>query len=194
MMMKKTVAIGAIVAALALTGCGGGGSPTQSSPSPTPAPAPTPSPTPSTPTPPAEAAGCSDPKPGPLAKMEVVTQNLGRRKTLDATPLVGPDRNYCAAIGYTDGRRFCPTRPEGHPERGACDALIIGAAADTGRIGPTWTTVVGTEAKPCLKDATGATPPYCENHPDNQFLVYGFGPGTFQACGYTGVCGEIFID
>lgn len=193
MVGKKIVALGVIATALGLSGCGGGGAPTQPTPTPTPAPAPSPTPS-TTPAPPPEAAGCSDPKPGPVGRMEVKVQNLGRRKTLDSTPLVGPDRDYCAAIGYTDGRRFCPTRPEGHPERGACDALVIGAAKDTGRIGPTWTTVVGTDAQPCLPDTSGATPPYCQNHPENQFLVYGFGPGTFQACGNTGVCGEIFID
>jgi len=109
------------------------------------------------------------------------------RLILDSTPLVGPNRDYCQQIGFTDGRQFCPVRPEGHPERFACEAAIIGQARDTGRTGPTWSA----NGAGCLSGA--GNPPYCNNHPDNQFLVFAVGSGTFQACGQSGVCGAVVV-
>jgi len=109
-----------------------------------------------------------------------------QRWLLDATPLVGPDATYCAAIGYTDGRSFCPVRPDGHPERAACEALRVGAAQDTGRIGPTWSV----NGRSC---SGGEATPSCENHPDNQYLVYAFTGGTFRACASGGGCGSITL-
>jgi hypothetical protein len=124
---------------------------------------------------------CGDPQPGPLSKIDVKIHIYGSGRTvLDASPLVGPDEAYCRAIGFTDGRRFCPPRPEGHPERAACDAALVGPAADTGRIGPTWRV----NGQPCVF-ANG-----CENHPANQFLVFAYSAGTFQACA-TGICGAL---
>ena len=128
---------------------------------------------------------CSNPSPGAVSRIDVKVHIYGAsRLILDATPLVGPDANYCKAIGYTDGRRYCPTRPEGDPERGACDAALVGTASDTGRIGPTWSA----NGKGC----TGSGPsPYCENYPDNQFLVFAYGAGTYRACIRSGVCGSL---
>src|SRR6266496_3290851 len=115
------------------------------------APQPTPRPTPGGPgspppdeeplptTPVGGGGSCSDPRPPAVSRMDVVIHIYGaNRLILDATPLVGPNGAYCKLIGFTDGRRFCPTRPEGHPERFACDAMVVGNAADTGRAGPTW--------------------------------------------------------
>jgi len=34
--------------------------------------------------------------------------------------------DYCAAIGYTDGRVRCPIRPEGHPDRVICESTLRG--------------------------------------------------------------------
>jgi len=113
-------------------------------------------------------------------KIHIVGAN---RLILDATPLVGPDDAYCRLIGFTDGRRFCPTRPEGSAERFACDAMIVGRAADTGRPGPTWRANGGA----CVIDNG------CENHPDNQFLAFAYGSGTFQACGASAICGTLVI-
>jgi hypothetical protein len=48
---------------------------------------------------------------------------VGRWHT--CTPLVGPDRDYCASQGWTDGRLFCPPRPNGHAEREACEVQIF---------------------------------------------------------------------
>lgn len=127
---------------------------------------------------------CSDPLPGPASQVNVKIHIAGAsRLVLDATPLVGPDDAYCRQIGFTDGRRFCPTRAEGHPERGACDALVSGTAADTGRPGPTWKVNGG----PCVR-GNG-----CENHPDNQFLAFAYGPATYSACVASGSCGSLDV-
>jgi hypothetical protein len=126
---------------------------------------------------------CGEPTPPPLGRMAVGLLIVGNgRLILDSTPLVGPDAEYCKQIGFTDGRQFCPVRPEGNPERFACEAMIIGRARDTGRIGPTWSA----NGAPCN---SGGSEPYCTNHPENQFLVFAVGSGTFQACASNGVCG-----
>ena len=83
--------------------------------------------------------GCSDPLPGPVVKVKAKIHVKGPNKyTLDATPLVG-GREYCKEVGWTDNRIRCAVRPEGHPEREACEAYAVGRAEDTGRVGPTWT-------------------------------------------------------
>jgi hypothetical protein len=108
------------------------------------------------------------------------------RALLDATPLVGPDAEYCQRIGFTDGRSFCPVRPEGHPERQACEAARVGSASDTGRAGPTWSA----NGRPCNGLDGGVS---CANHPGNQYLAYAYGAGRFRACAASGVCGEISL-
>ena len=162
-----------------------------------PAPSPTVSPTPPTDDQPLPAqpgsgggagtASCGAPVPPRIARLNVkVHSSQPSHVVLDATPLVGPDTSYCAQIGYTDGRSFCPVRPEGHPERETCEALRVGRASDTGRIGPTWSA----QGRECR----GAdTPARCLNHPDNQYLVYTYGAGTFQACSSGGACGQITL-
>lgn len=157
-------------------------------PTPTPLPGPTPAPTPTpgpTPAPTPEPSGpCSNPTPGPVAKIDVKIHIYGaNRLILDSTPLVGPDAAFCAKIGYTDGRRFCPSRPEGHPEKYACDAMLMGQADDTGRVGPTWYV----DHKACVFENG------CENHPDNQFLSFAYKAGLFEACAHNGVCGSLVI-
>jgi hypothetical protein len=130
--------------------------------------------------------GCSPPLPPPVERLRVVIHNdQGWKKVLDSTPLVY-GREYCVAIGFTDGRLFCPPRPEGHPETEACNEVAVGRARDTGRVGPTWTF----NGAACQ---AGASEGVCVNHSDNQFLVFVFGSGTAQACTASGVCGEIVI-
>ncbi len=154
-------------------------------PTPTPFPGPTPTPNPG-PTPTPEPDGpCTNPTPGPLAKIDVKIHIYGaNRLILDSTPLVGPDADYCRKIGFTDGRRYCPPRPEGHPQRYACDGMLMGEADDTGRIGPTWFV----DHKPCVIENG------CENHPDNQFLSFAYKKGFFEACAHNGVCGSLAIN
>jgi hypothetical protein len=132
-------------------------------------------------------ASCGDPAPPAISRVNVkVHARQTSRHILDATPLVGPSQTYCQQIGYTDGRSYCPVRPPGHPERTACEAQRVGSAADTGRIGPTWTA----NGQRC-QGGTGGTS--CLNHPDNQFLVFAYGAGTFRACVAGGVCGRIVL-
>jgi hypothetical protein len=132
-------------------------------------------------------AACGEPVPPGISRVNVkVFAQQPDRVILDATPLVGPDETFCQLIGYTDGRLFCPVRPPGHPERTACEALRVGAAADTGRIGPTWSA----EGRPCQGQSPGAS---CLNHPDNQYLLFAYGAGTFRACAAGGTCGQITL-
>jgi hypothetical protein len=162
-------------------------------------PAPTPNPTPEVAPLPANPGGgggsgtselsgsCGAPAPPSLTRVKVTVLNVQpTQRVLDATPLVGPDGAYCRLIGYTDGRLYCPVRPEGHPERSACEALEVGRATDTGRTGPTWTA----EGRPCLGRTTRAS---CLNHPENQFLVITYGTGTFQACIDGGICQRFVV-
>ena len=102
--------------------------------------------------------------------------------TLDSTPLFGPDAGYCALIGFTDGRQFCPVRPEGHPEREGCELFAVGLAQDTGRPGPTW-----------RRNGSLCNGSSCENHPDNQYFVKAIGSGTYEACPRSGGCGTLDV-
>jgi len=104
--------------------------------------------------------------------------------TLDSTPIVH-DREYCAKIGFTDGRVDCPVRQEGAPDRVACETYSVGVAADTGRPGPTWTR----NGAYCTGE-----PSDCENHEDNQYLLWAKGSGLYKACSKDGVCGSVQVD
>ncbi len=156
---------------------------------PTPAPSPTPdpgaSPDPSaTPSAPTDSGGCGAPLPPALAQVNVKVHQRGDNHwLLDSTPLVGPDVAYCAKIGFTDGRSFCPVRVEGHPEREACELYVTGRARDTGRSGPTW----------FVDGAMCSGRPVCENHPDNQYQVIAYQSGLYKACGKNDVCGDVTV-
>ncbi len=130
---------------------------------------------------------CGSPAPPQITRVNVKihTRRPGRT-ILDATPIVGPDVGYCRQIGYTDGRSLCPVRPAGHPERAACEAERVGTASDTGRTGPTWSA----DGRPCGSGSSGA---HCLNHPDNQYLVFAYGSGTFRACVAGGACGKTVL-
>jgi len=156
---------------------------TSPTPAPAPGPAPTPSPTP-TPAPPG-ASGCGDPLPPPISRMGPPYIHIrGPNKwTLDVTPQVH-DGDYCTKVGFV-GRLDCPVRPEGAPDRLACEIYAIGYAADTKRPGPTWTR----NGHYCTGEAGD-----CENHEDNQFLVYAYGSGYYEACSDDGVCGGLQVD
>ena len=130
-------------------------------------------------------ASCGEPAPPQISRVNVkVHSTQASRVILDATPLVGPNGVYCALIGYTDGRSFCAVRTAGHPERAACEALRVGSASDTGRTGPTWSA----RGQGCQDQTSGTS---CQNHPNNQYLVYAYGSGPFRACVAGGVCGQI---
>ena len=104
---------------------------------------------------------------------------------IDATPLVGPDGDYCRSIGFTDGRTICAVRPEGDPQRTECEAWAVGIARDTGQLGPTWTRdgefCAGLESE-------------CEHEPANLFQLRVYTGGLIKACSDHMACGEIFTD
>jgi hypothetical protein len=151
---------------------------------PTPEPSPEPSATPE-PGPTEGADGCGSPTPPALSRLNVkVHLTLESSWVLDSTPLVGPDAAYCAKVGFPD-RSVCPVRPEGHPERSACELYVTGRAIDTGRPGPTW--YRGSHF--CTGPASG-----CSNHDENQYLLVVHASGTYQACARNGVCGEVDVN
>jgi hypothetical protein len=152
-----------------LVQCGSSASTPTSSPTPVVGTQPTPTPVPGIVLP---AGMTCSPTPPPLLRMQLsVFQPHGDGVLLDSKPLVPNVDHYCDRVGFGDWK-FCETRPEGHPERVACDYLATGKA-DTGRWGPTW---IG-EGKPC-----GAEFSLCALHPDNQFLAVAKGKGEFKAC------------
>ncbi len=151
------------------------------SPEPPPPPEPTPEPTPEPP-PPGGTGGCGPPYPPEIQKVKAKVHIKGANKwTLDSTALVA-GADYCREIGFTDGRSRCPVRPEGHPEREACEEYAVGLARDTGRPGPTW------ERDGELCDGFA-----CENHPNNQHLLWAYKNGRYKACAKNGVCGGVDV-
>jgi hypothetical protein len=137
-----------------------------------------------TPTPPPSAGKCGNPLPPPVSRMNTkVHLKSPIRYTLDTTPLVN-DAAYCKKVGFPD-RAQCPVRPEGSSDRVACETYAVGKALDTGRPGPTWYR----NGKLC----TGASTD-CENHPDNQYLLWAYGDGRYEACTEDDVCGAVEVD
>jgi hypothetical protein len=135
-------------------------------------------------------SGCGVPYPPPVYRfrVHVYVQNTDTT-TLDSTPLV-LDPIYCAQIGYPD-RPECPIRPEGSPERVACETWAVGYAEDTGREGPTWTH--HTDAHPDGVYCTGKDSG-CANHPSNQYQVNVYDAGWYRACGRNGACGSFYVE
>jgi hypothetical protein len=168
------LASGCLIATLTLVRCGAGSSPTQG-PTPPPAtPTPTPTPTPSSGLPPGMVC---DPTPPPILRMHLkVHDDSGDRKVLDSKPLVVNVDNYCDRMGFGSWK-FCDTRPEGHPQREACDYLVTGKAEDTGRWGPTW--YYGPDLCQYFPDS-------CANHASNQFMAVSKSNGIFEACAAEG--------
>jgi hypothetical protein len=174
-----------LVALSLLASCGSPASPT-SVPTPIATPRPAPTPTPDPNVPPAD-SGCGEPYPPKITRLLVKVHLKDHDYwTLDSTPLVGPDGAFCAAIGFTDGRLFCPVRPEGHPERAACESWRVGIAKDTGQPGPTWTfTPLGGQPTYCTGPAVG-----CEHSPNSPFSLNAILGGIYQACTANDVCGQ----
>ena len=105
--------------------------------------------------------------------------------TLDTTPLVGPDGDYCRKIGFTDGRLFCPVRTGGHfrPRR----VRDLRGRHREGH-GPARPHVVP-QRQALHRELSG-----CENHEDNQYLLYVYKGGLYKACTRDGICGEVVAD
>jgi hypothetical protein len=70
--------------------------------------------------------------PDPVPDKSRLSFNIkcGRRGNCDATPVVTKVCDYCASIGLgMHGgilRCGCPVRPDGHPERSACEQFVVG--------------------------------------------------------------------
>lgn len=138
-------------------------------------PAPTPTPTPTSSKPNTLPAGmkCSEPTPPPILRLNVKIHGYeGNRIVFDSKPIVPNIDGYCEKAGFGDWK-FCDTRPEGHPERTACDYLVSGISPQTDRWGPTWFF----DDKPCGTDTT-----LCAHHPSEQFMTIGKAKGTYEAC------------
>ena len=186
--MKYETAL-ALSLAFGLAACGGGS--TNPTPNPTPVPTPTPTPT-ATPTP--AAIACSAPLPPPVNGWRVKVQNDGGyRKVLDSRALVGPSVAYCSALGF--GGDTCVARNEEDPQAVTCQNLVVGVATDTQRYGPTWSWIPpgGFTPQPCVPAGTVGQEPGCKNHPDNQYFIFAYGPGTFSPCAANGVCGGFVV-
>jgi hypothetical protein len=140
---------------------------------------------------PPSGSGCGKPYPDPIHHFNAKVHIKGRDyHTLDSTPIVGPDANYCAAIGYTDGRGYCPVRIEGSRDRVECENWRVGKATDTGRPGPTWQYKSGGTLEYCQ----GLKVNGCENHPSNQYGLLAAKGGTYVMCAQNGACGEVVVD
>jgi len=136
-------------------------------------------------------SGCGQPYPPPLRRFRVKIHLENQDRTqLDATPLV-VDPVYCNEIGYPPDRVECPVRPEGSPERVACESFAVGNAEDTGRPGPTWKRFVDAhpEGTLCTDKASG-----CTNHETNQYALYVYASGWYRACGRNGACGSVYVE
>ena len=125
-------------------------------------------------------SGCGKPYPPKVTRFQCKVHVIASEfYTLDSTPLVGPDAAYCASVGFTDGRSICALRPEGTPDRMACENWRVGKAKDTGRLGPTWT-----------NDETHAyctgVETNCSNHPDSQYLLNVYRSGRFRVVDQNG--------
>lgn len=148
-------------------------------PTPTPGPVPTPSPTP-------VPGACPVPVPGPLARFDAKVHVQGPNwTTLDSTPLVGPDAAFCAAIGYTDGRRYCPPRAEGGTDIQACNELVVGVyiPADAGWPKWFWNDV--------FVPVDGLTEGVAHDANPYHLLLRPSLHGTAKVCGQNGVCGAV---
>lgn len=173
--LRQLALSGAVsLTALTLAQCGAGSSPTEGPTPPSATPTPTPSPTPDSGLPPGMTC---NPTPPPILRMHLkVHDDSGDRKVLDSKPLVVNVDDYCDRMGFGSWK-FCETRPEGHPERVACDYLVTGKAEDTGRWGPTW--FYG-------PDLCAYFPADCANHSTEQFMAIAKAKGTYEACAAEG--------
>jgi hypothetical protein len=183
----------AVAALAAVVQCGG--SPAEPSTTPTPIATPTPVPTP-TPDPNAPPAGldCGKPYPPPVTRMRLsIHQKDVDFWQIDSTPLVGPDVDYCWTVGFTDGRSICSVRPEGTPDREACELWRTGKAKDTGKYGPTWT-FIGKDGKE--SGCSNAPDAPCQHYEDggHYFQVKAIKGGLYRACTADGACGEVDVD
>jgi hypothetical protein len=133
------------------------------------------------------------PSPPPLYSFRIkVFADVGYRKLLDSTPLVGKNAAYCTSLGLAG--EICVVRTEGDPLAVTCGNAVVGRAQDTGRYGPTWywgdkhPKVTGSFGKLCRPPSDTSDDLGCRNHDSNQFMLWAYGPGYFTACAENGAC------
>jgi hypothetical protein len=132
-------------------------------------------------------SGCFRPFPPPVTRFNCKLHLYGTEYyTLDSTPIVGPDPEYCASVGFTDGRALCAVRPEGAIDRVACENWLVGNAKDTGRPGPTWTR---TDGSYCTGKESG-----CKPSDNSQYQLWVWSGGTYTVQGKTGGSCSVFIE
>ncbi len=176
----------ATCAVAAQLACGGSAATPVASAPPTTVPTPAPTPTPDASIPPKD-SGCGEPYPPELFKINVkLHMKAPQYYTLDSTPLVGPNPEFCREIGYTDGREFCPVRLEHDPDRVACEAWVMGNAQDTGKPGPTW-------YRDWTRYCTTFEESGCEHNPANPYSLFVRVGDWYQAC-RDDICGEVEVD
>ncbi len=169
-----------------LVRCGAGTPTTTPTPIATPTPSPTPTPDPNVPP---VGSGCGKPYPPPITRFKIeVMYKLPEYYTVDSTPLVGPDVQYCISAGFTDGRSICPVRLEDAPDRQACELWRSGIAKDTGQPGPTWTRT--DNATGVTSYCSGADAPCARSGP---FTVHAFKGGKYEVCTEAGACADIEV-
>jgi hypothetical protein len=180
----------ALLSVAALAACGGAASPSApSTPAPTPVPLPTATPDPDVP--PAGSA-CGKPYPPNITRLNIKIHLKDKDWwTVDSTPLVGPDGDYCYAVGFTDGRTICPLRPEGASDRAACE-LWRGGIAKDGIPGPTWTHTDKATGKETVCSSAPDAP--CDHHPNGPYTVKAFRGGLYRVCTQAGACAELDVD
>jgi len=196
MNLRPVELLGVAAAGMLLARCGSNSSSPTAGPTPAvivSSPSPSSTPTPGTSSGLPAGMVCSSPTPPPLLRMSLkIHAGEPRRFVLDSKPLVVNENGYCDKVGFGDWK-FCETRPEGDPQREACDYLVTGKAQDTGRWGPTWYY----ENAPCA-----SFPGVCGNHGSNQFMAIAKEEGEYRACAAEGWplahdgtrCGAIQID
>lgn len=182
--------LGAVVlSAAALVACGGGAA-SPNAPS-APVPTPVPTATPNADVPPAGSA-CGMPYPPNITRLSIKIHLKDHDYwTIDSTPLVGPDGEYCYGVGFTDGRTICPLRPEGAADRAACE-LWRGGIAKDGIPGPAWTHIEYGTGKETLCSSAPDAP--CDHHPNGAYTVKAFRGGIYRVCTELGACAQIDVD
>jgi hypothetical protein len=129
--------------------------------------------------------GCGDPAPPALFGFNV-NEHHAFCATLNSTALVqGAD--YCASIGFTDGRSVCAVRVEGTPDREACERRLM-----RGNGKPLWSSNSPTlEVFPCGAPGGCACADFVNMNP---FLAAHTGHGIAKVCDALGEhCGTVVI-
>jgi hypothetical protein len=124
-------------------------------------------------------SGCYRPWPPPIQRMNCKLHIRGADYyTLDSTPIV-LDPLYCQHFGFENPD--CPVRPEGWPDRAACENYRVGTAADTGLPGPTWKRTDGPAPTWCTGPDSG-----CQHGEDSEYQLYVYTSGSFTVQAQTG--------